>query len=873
MFLLLLLLASKPAAQAFVVTFAGTDTPSSIAVFPTDEPLYGAVADDQEKGKVNAVNLKPPYFRQTIPHVLSLPHDALQVSLKSLNTSAKVQIEVSGKARDAQGKEKNVRLKSRLLSIDPGPWGEFTLEYKKDFEPKVQAAGFLGETVDSLVFTSTQEERGTLLIHNLRYLNITAKRPFEIGWPARHVFPVGQTVKLQLPVTAAAPGEGTLKAVVARSDGKVSAEHTINLAFNAGSSVKELDLGLLPQGYYSVSLELTRSADSYKTGTHFLVVPARKTASWLGTQDSALAAAELEDLRLAGYGMVRLLGVPFAHILQDHVGVEENWLIARQAVELRRAKGLDVLWSQQAAPQHANNVEYIRELVKQYNVKTDVDPGKTVNLHYRSENPERFEKQMAFLASKLKGLVRYYEFGNEYDRIIFKNAKFPGDFDWWSTPEEYARDLAYFSKGVKAGDPAALTVSVGVTCGLWTPGRETFVPRFLAETKKHFPQTPPFDIFGLHGYGGNENTLRVLKDLAAVYPQMPWADTERGLPGTKLASFRMLLDEMLQSRLKGARFFTSFINNRKPYSRNPVLDSLDGSEDFGNWGTRLYDGAPSWRFAMDSAFAYLTDLGSEFKEIKLRGGKGYSWRGAAGYVLVLWSKQADGEAVAQIKASAPTKQYDLFGNVSDSPTGTFTLPLTYLPVYLVSAAPWELLNAGTQKEKAALETPLASGLLDNPTTWEKAPSIALDNEVQIIKGSVFWLGASDPNIFRGTFFKTANLSAITAFLRDADSLHIKVKVTDDDIVQSGADRIVVSWRDRSGKICERTAKAGTEKGSYERLFNIGFEDLPTNSEVVELTILVYDGDTYVDGGRIPYLAGSFAGGTEERPGAVTLSLR
>jgi len=871
--LLLFFLAGMSAAQAFVATFAGTDTPSSIAVFPTDEPLYGAVTDDQEKGKVNAINLYPPYFRQTYSHPFSLPHNTLRVSLKSLKTSAKVQIEATGQARDAQGKMKNVRIKSSILPIEPGKWSEYILEYKKDFEPKTEAAEFVGETVDSLVFTSTQKERGILLIHNLRYLNTSVKRPFEIGWPARHVFPAGQTVKLQLPVTAATHGEGILKIAAERSDNRAGTERKFNFQFEAGSSVKDIDIGQLPEGYYSLSMMLTCGADSFKTGTHFLVVPASRTTPWLGTQDSLLTAAELEDLRLAGYGIVRLAIVPYTNIMQTNI--EENWLIARQAVELRRDKGLEVLWTQPAPFKSADfNADYIRGLVKQYNVKTDSDPWNYSSLTYRSENPERFEKEMTFFASQLKGLIRYYEFGNEYDRIIFKDAKYTRtnkEFDWWSTPEDYARDLTYFHRGVKAGDPAALTVSVGVTCGLWTPGRETFVPRFLVETKKHSPQ-PPFDIFGVHGYGGKDNVLRVLKDLAAVYPQSPWANTERGLAGTKLTNLRLLFEEMLQSRLKGARFYISFFNARMPYSIKPSLDSQNDSQDIGQFATRLYDGAPSWRFAMGSAFAYMTDLGSEFNELKLPGGKVYSWRGSAGYVLVLWHDTQREKTAAEVKASAPIKRYDLFGNVSDETTGTFTLTLTELPVYLVSASPLELLNAGTQEQKA-IEPPLVCGPLDNPATWKAGASIALDNESQIIKGSSFWLGASDPAIFPGTVFNTANLSAKATFLRDADSLYIKIRVTDDDIVQTGADRIVVSWRDRFGKQYEQIAKAKTEKGGYDRLFSIRLKDLATKNGVAELVILVYDGDTIIEGGRIPYLIGSFGGGTEERPGSIAVSIR
>jgi len=196
-------------------------------------------------------------------------------------------------------------------------------------------------------------------------------------------------------------------------------------------------------------------------------------------------------------------------------------------------KDLKILWTQMTPFYWASfNKKYLLNKIKEFDVKVDDYPFVHA-FHYRSDHPEKFQAQMTFLADKLKGLVQYYEFGNEYDRIIFKGAEYSKkkrQFDWWSTPEEYARELVYFNKGVKAGDPDAKVTTVGVTCGLWTPGREEFVPRFLAEAKK-ITKKRPFDIFALHGYAGIENMQRVLNDLNKVYPGTPWVNTERGIKG------------------------------------------------------------------------------------------------------------------------------------------------------------------------------------------------------------------------------------------------------------------------------------------------------------------------------------------------------
>jgi hypothetical protein len=306
--------------------------------------------------------------------------------------------------------------------------------------------------------------------------------------------------------------------------------------------------------------------------------------------------------------------------------------------------------------------------------------------------------------------------------------------------------------------------------------------------------------------------------------------------------------------------------------------SLDGSDNYttGNFSTRLYDGSPSFKFALDSTFAYLTDRGRQFTEVPVSGGKGYAWQGRAGYVLSLWHDAAEKQVPPElhVQSTDAVTRYDLFGNATAVPAGMSGQTLSSLPVYLVSKSPIKLIDPGGGADRhievKALHVPDAADL---QKAWSKAPLLALDHDAQIISGRNFWLGASDPNIAPITVFKTANLSAEARFLLDGKNLHIQAKVRDDSVVTGGADRVVVRWTDPSGQMLEEVAEPVSADGGYETVFRIPRNSLQIQDDAVQLSILVYDGDAVVaDGGR-PYLIGSFAGGTLETPALIRVRLR
>jgi hypothetical protein len=397
----------------------------------------------------------------------------------------------------------------------------------------------------------------------------------------------------------------------------------------------------------------------------------------------------LQDHRRAGYGWLRLTELGLFLRVDGRKDID----LIEALIAPRTALGFNLVYSFMTLPRPKIDWDYFVQKTAEYGLKTEFPIDRySADLAYPMVDYEWMEDTLSFLSGRLAGRVNYFEYGNEYDRIIFPGARFDSgkrEFDWWGTPEEYATDLAHFRTGIKRGNPQARILNAGVTCGLWTPGRETFVPRMLDGGAKS-----TIDVFAVHGYGGYDNVQRVRRDLTNRGLHIPWANTERGIGSQDLGAHRLALEEILQSKRDGALFYTSFFPERFDYLGNPATGKHGPyKQALSEFATLLADGAPGLKFAMESNLAHLL---SHAKDIMNRSSGGvlrWQWQSDAGYVYAVAS---DNPGLSETFLSgSPITRIDLYGNAVAQAQSPLAIELPKIPVYLVSQ----------QVIRSALDTP------------------------------------------------------------------------------------------------------------------------------------------------------------------------
>ncbi|MBN1556979.1 MAG: hypothetical protein JW951_02395 [Lentisphaerae bacterium] len=774
------------------------DWPSECILNPCDDLNWsgsGVVmpVQDAQRGAVYELMMEAGPQKIFIAYARPVPHDGLAFYLKGhkrdTNSADHIRIQAyvqplgpdpgadAGANAVSDGAER-IYLTSGPLDLAFDGWQRITLRYDRDFFPRATASDVTGAILHAINILSELRSPSRIRMDAFRYLNAPRPHAFEIrGFMQEgHVFFRGRPFTPSLRVYSPVVQDVALTVHINRQDNRVHKTLDTTLAVHKGEQVYYPGMPALAEGYYSIVVK-ARADDGarFTTAGYFKIVPPRDVEAWIGDHEGAAYLydrAELSDLYRGGYRLLRAAGY-LDEVARGDAG-ERAWTAARAIVRQRVEMGFEVIGSQMGTG--AGNIDTNEFERRRQAFQTPVrltDWGYS----FPAQDKTKIRDSMAAAAASFKGRIRYWEFGNEFDRVVYPEAE-PGKFAWWGTGREYAEDLAHFYEGVKRGNPQARVISSGITCILNLPVRKRFILEMLDHCgSRHF------DVFGLHGYGGQDNMAAVLGYLRERGFTQPFCCTERGYAGAGRAVMLYALKEICFLRQQGALFFISFINRCAP---------PDPSNHAREYATRHYDGSPGSMWALYSTAAFMLDGARDLTPITGQPYQGVRYRARDGHALLLYKE--GGPCRQEFASRGSVRVIDALGNETAVNGSPFVLTLDDLPRYVVSASPIEAVGAGPMQ---SLPTTLAESRWTGAhrfdgslSEWPATNRLAIDSAQQVVMGRNEWLGQVDLNSYYGTHFTTSNLSGACAFVHSGDTIVLGVQVVDDDVNVMGADATV-----------------------------------------------------------------------------------
>ncbi|MFN6095778.1 MAG: hypothetical protein ACK49J_12405 [Verrucomicrobiota bacterium] len=814
-------------------------------------------------------------------YAYQIPSKGLSCMLKADRPGCGISIGVAD--RDSNGNSSPI-LYSAFQSIGLD-WEKKSFLYEKDFPGNAEHP-IDGSRLGWVHFTITAKEDSNVSFDDIRWVNPSSGNETELRHLLHegHVFQEGAPPAFSMLIFSPQKQSIDVELEVTRSDEKIHKKFTSKHALREGEQVLSVPVDCLPLGYYALEPRITPAEGAPRRAiAYFQIVPNREIEKWMGSHEGGAYLydhVELREQYLAGYRMIRLLS-PLDYLFASDHREKPNWIGADEMIQTRHAMGFDIIMALCTTDRANVDRNLFEQKVAEFRIK---DPN--YDFHeavFPFKDPRLLEDAARISSARYKDKVRYWEYLNEVDRIIFHDASLH-KFAWWGTPEEYARDLDFFSRGVKAGNPNALVLNGGVTCGLYSPGRETFVPRMLdAGAGKSI------DLFAIHSYAGIENVNRVLNQLNERGISKPWINTERGIGGLSQNALRDLAKELLWHKKEGATNFVSFINRRLPYANKQKSIKEAGIYNF---FYRFYDGSPTKKWCVFSNHAFLLDGAKDFQPIRDGLYEGYRFKNSQGNVICLWLSKPGAPADIDVRSDGSVQIFDLYGNQTTPTEQYFSVTVNEDPVYIVSNREISVAELSSAEQVKRTELLEADHNLFEEESWHATAvsSLDLDKAEQVVEGRAVWTQQHDTATYYGKTFGAENLSGKVAFRVSGSNLVLKIWVRDDEFVASPADAqvapfgdaVILKFIDANQQINEITAyvqpdgearlsgssawlnnlssKSELTESGYQLTLTLPLSSLAgVNEGGVRIDATLSDVDSHSGSGKIPYLKMSMGG--------------
>lgn len=439
--------------------------------------------------------------------------------------------------------------------------------------------------------------------------------------------------------------------------------------------------------------------------------------------------------------------------------------------------------------------------------------------------PEPWREFLKKMAAHFGKRIPFYELYNEPDLVAFGNF----------SVDDYVASFNAGANGVHSGNPAAKVLTGGIACWRKTiDTKKDFLPRGVQETAANF------DIIAIHEHGNpngffrvmDENWLPLLKESCIDKPIWPNETSENALRG-----------EAAQAACYMQKALFSWSRGCCAHNWYKVRDSKRNLEE-----TRRAYGLLSREFEPLAAYPavagtisvyrgahFLRELPNEDMELLLFSKKG-------NLVLAGWPHNPGCAVVprpVKIRTDASSVAFvDLMGNPSPVPIADGVV------VFDVGRFIGSLVLHGATKAEAVANPPLPKleriKIRVPDGTFSPTPQLVLDKPEQYTSLAGF-NPATEHLMWRGA----ADLSAKCWFMRDGDSLAIRVEVTDDvthfstTSVPHAGDAMEIAFN-VGGKTRREWLKSA-DGHTYERSFALGELGIVQGAKVL-FNIKVWDND-------------------------------